>query len=70
MVEELDIFGVFLPAALAWAVLAIVLTYVLRGPLQRLPLDRFLWQPSLLELAVFIVVWWGLTLLADNFPSR
>jgi len=70
MVEELHIFGVYLPSALGWAVLAIVLTYLLRWPLQRLPLYRYLWQPSLLELAVFLVLWWGLTLLADNYYSR
>lgn len=65
MIEELHILGVYVPAALAWGVLAAVLVYVLRSPLQRLPMDRFLWHPSLIELALFVLLWWGLSAFAD-----
>ncbi|WP_395336879.1 DUF1656 domain-containing protein [Novosphingobium sp. BL-8H] len=67
MIEELHILGVYVPAALAWGVLAVVLVYLLRPLLQRLPTERILWHPSLVELALFILLWWGLSLFADAF---
>ncbi|WP_150295500.1 DUF1656 domain-containing protein [Sphingobium estronivorans] len=70
MIEEIHLLGVYIPAALAWAVLAVILVYLLRAPLQRLPVHRLLWHPSLLELALFILFWWGLSALADAFLYR
>jgi len=70
MIEELNVLGVYMPAALAWGVLAAVLVYLARGLLQRLPVYRLLWHPSLLELALFILLWWGLSALADSFLYR
>lgn len=67
MIEEINILGVYMPAALAWGVLAAVLVYLVRAPLQRLPVYRALWHPSLLEFACFILFWWGLSALADTF---
>lgn len=70
MIEEIHLLGVYMPAALVWGVLATVIVYALRTPLQRLPMYRLLWHPSLLELALFVLVWWGLSALADTFlPS-
>lgn len=65
MIEEIHLFGVYIPAALVWAVTAAVLVYFIRAPLQRLPAERLLWHPSLLELLLFVVLWWGLGALAD-----
>jgi hypothetical protein len=70
MVEELHLFGVYMPAALLWAVLAAVVTFLLRGLLQRLPLHRILWHPALLEVALFVLMWRGLAWLADSFLPR
>ena len=70
MIEEINVLGVYMPAALAWGVLAAVLVYLTRGLLQRLPVYRLLWHPSLLELALFILMWWGLSALADVFLYR
>ncbi|MET4898315.1 DUF1656 domain-containing protein [Sphingomonadaceae bacterium jetA1] len=67
MIEELHILGVYVPAALAWAVLAAVLVYLLRPLLQRLPIIRILWHPSLVELGLFVLLWWGLSAFADAF---
>lgn len=65
MIEEIHILGVYMPAALAWGILAVLLLYLVRIPLQRLPIYRLLWHPSLLELALFVLFWWGLSALAD-----
>lgn len=70
MIEEIHLFGVFIPAALAWAVLAGTLAYLLRDLLHATALPRLLWQPGLLELALFALLWWGITWLADAFLPR
>jgi hypothetical protein len=70
MIEELHVFGVYMPAALVWAVMAVMLTFLLRGLLLRLPLHRILWHPALLELALFLLIWLGLATLADDFLPR
>jgi hypothetical protein len=70
MIEELHLFGIYMPAALVWAILAGILAYCLRNLLQRLPFSPLLWHPGVLELALFATLWWALTFLADNFLSR
>ena len=70
MIEELHLFGVFIPAALAWAVLAGILAYLFRNLLHWTPLPRLLWQPGLLELALFASLWWGITRCADAYLPR
>lgn len=65
MIEELPIFGIYLPAALVWAMLAGSLSYLLRNLLQRFSLGRVLWNPNLMELVLFALLWLGLTLIAD-----
>ena len=70
MIEEINVLCVYMPAALAWGVLAAVRVYLVRGPVQRLPAYRLLWHPSLLELALFVLLWWGLSALTDAFLYR
>lgn len=70
MIEELNLFGVYAPAALVWAVLAATLAYLLRNQLLRAPLAGLLLQPGLLELTAFALFWWGLTALADAILPR
>ena len=69
MIEEIGLFGVYMPAALGWAVVAGGMTAVLR-PVLRLPWLRWLvWQPGQLDLACFLCLWWALCALADaRFP--
>ena len=70
MIEELNLFGVYAPAALVWAVLAGVLAYLSRNLLLRSRLATLLLQPSLIELVAFFLFWWGLTALADTVLPR
>ncbi len=65
MIDELDVFGTYMPAALVWAIIGGILAYITRLALQRLPLERFLWQTGLLDLALFFLFWWGVSALAD-----
>ncbi len=64
MIDELNIFGVYMPAALVWAILGGILAYITRTALQRLPLDRYLWQAGLLDVALFFLLWWSVSTLA------
>jgi hypothetical protein len=70
VIEELNLFGVYTPTALVWAVLAAGLAYLLRNLLLRSRLAGLLLQPALLELTAFALFWWGLTALADTFLPR
>lgn len=72
MIDEVQIFGVYVPAALCWATVASLLTYWMHPLLHRLPLDRISWRPALFDVAVFMLVWWGLAMLADRhlLPSK
>lgn len=70
MIEELHLSGVYMPAALVWAVLAGLLTYSLRNLLQHIRISQFLWHPGILELAVFATLWWLLTFLGDHLSLR
>lgn len=67
MIEEVVLLGIYAPAALVWAVLAVVMVWLIRPALLRLPLARLVWQPALVDIALFIAVWWGLSALADTF---
>lgn len=70
MIEELHVFGVYMPSALVWAILAGILAYSLRNLLQRFRLSRLLWHSGILELALFATLWLALTFLADHFLPR
>ncbi|MXP65995.1 DUF1656 domain-containing protein [Roseomonas sp. M0104] len=61
MIAELDLYGIFLPALLVWALLAYPVTLLLRWALRRLGLDRWIWHPPLFELALFVLVLGGIT---------
>jgi hypothetical protein len=67
MIEEIRIFGVYMPAGLLWAALAMIVTFLVRDWLNRLPLHLVLWQPALIEMAVFVLLWWGIASLADAY---
>lgn len=67
MLEELRVFGVYVPAALVWAVLAGVSAHLLRGWLQRFSWSNVLGHPGVLEIALFVLLWWGLAAGADTF---
>lgn len=67
MLEEMHVFGVFLPAALVWAVVAGVLAHLLRGLWQRVSWSGVFGHAGVWELAWFALLWWALTVGADRF---
>jgi protein AaeX len=65
MIEEINVLGVFMPAALLWAVAALVMTSLCGRLLRRVPLRSLVLRPALIDLAIFFLTWWGIASLAD-----
>ncbi|MCI0756464.1 DUF1656 domain-containing protein [Teichococcus vastitatis] len=61
MIAELDVYGVFMPALLVWAIIAMPLTALLRRLLLRLGAYRWIWHAPLFDLALFVLVLGGVT---------
>jgi hypothetical protein len=56
MIGEFDIYGVFVPALLVWALVALSLTGVLRAVLARVGFYRLVWHRPLVDLSLLIIV--------------
>lgn len=56
MIAELDLFGVLVPAVLAWALVALVLTALGRRLLLRAGLYARLWHAPLFEVSAFVIL--------------
>ena len=66
MIAELDIYGVFVPALLAWALIALPLTALLKRALEGLGLYRFVWRRPLFDFALFVVVMGGVSAIVER----
>ncbi|WP_191060411.1 DUF1656 domain-containing protein [Geminicoccus harenae] len=64
MPGEIDLYGVFLPALLVYAVLALVLKELASRLLVRIGAYRFVWHRPLFDLALFVLLLGGITALA------
>jgi hypothetical protein len=53
---ELNIYGVFVPALFAWALIALVLGWVLRHALAWFGFYRLVWPRPLFDLALYVVL--------------
>jgi hypothetical protein len=65
MIAELNLHGAFVPALLAWALIALPVTAVLKGGLRRVGGYRFVWHQPLFDFALFIIVLGGVTALLE-----
>lgn len=66
MTGELDLFGVFVPPLLAWALLALVLSVPLRRVLDWCGFYRLVWHRPLVDLALFVIL---LAALSATLPN-
>ncbi|HEY3694299.1 DUF1656 domain-containing protein [Phenylobacterium sp.] len=57
MIGEFDLLGIFIPAILAYALLALALTALLRRLLTLAGLYRFVWHPALFDFALTVTLW-------------
>jgi hypothetical protein len=57
MIGEFSIAGVFVPALLVWAVIAMALGALARRVLRLIGFYRLVWHRGLFDLALFFILW-------------
>lgn len=56
MIGEIDVYGVFIPILLVWAMIALILTAVLRRVLFCIGFYRLVWHRPLVDLSLLIII--------------
>jgi len=56
MIGEFDIYGVFVPVLLVWALIALAITAVLRRVLSYFGFYRLVWHRPLVDLSLLVLV--------------
>jgi hypothetical protein len=69
MIGEIEIGGVFVPALLAWVVIAVALSVPLRWAISRMGLYRYIWHPGLFDLSVLVILVGAVAAAADRLGS-
>lgn len=62
MIGEFNLYGVYLPWLLVLAVMALALGWAVRKVLAACGVYRAVWHPALFDLALFILILYGLNL--------
>ncbi len=55
--QELNLYGVFVPAPLVWAIAAFFLSSGAARLFNWLDVYRFVWHRALFDFAVFVIIW-------------
>ncbi|RYC29917.1 DUF1656 domain-containing protein [Lichenibacterium minor] len=69
MTHEIDLYGVFVPDLLVWALVAYGLAVPVRRIFGRLGLYRLVWHRALFDAAVYVLLLGGTAALARGFAS-
>lgn len=56
MIEEIDIYGVFLPSLVVWMIVAFLATLLTRRALSAVGVYNHVWHRPLFDIALFVVV--------------
>ena len=64
---EINVGGVYVPAALVWAVGAFVLSTIIDRVLSRTTFYRMVWHRALFELGIFVILWGAVSGLTYQF---
>lgn len=70
MIGEFNIYGIYLPWLLVLAVLALGLSWILRRLLASVGAYRLVWHPALFDLALYVVLLYGVVLISPHIFSR
>jgi len=57
MIDDINLFGVFINGALVTAALALLIQMPVRRLLMAARVYRYVWHPGLFDLALFVVLW-------------
>lgn len=67
MIGEFSLYGIYLPWLLVLALLAWAVAWTVRRVLARAGFYRLVWHPPLFDLALFVVLLYGVSALAPYF---
>lgn len=67
MIKEMDIAGVFITPVLGWALLALLMTWILCRVLGRFDLYRFVWHRHLFDVGLYVIVFAAVTFALSGY---
>jgi hypothetical protein len=70
MIGEFNLYGIYLPWLLVQGVFALFLGWAVRRVLARVGFYRYVWHPALFDLALFVVLLYGATLVTPYLLQR
>ncbi|AKQ55425.1 DUF1656 domain-containing protein [Bordetella hinzii] len=70
MIGEFNFYGIYFPWLLVLALPALLLSWVLRRVLARAGFYRLVWHPALFDLALAVVLLYGVYLISPYFFQR
>jgi protein-S-isoprenylcysteine O-methyltransferase Ste14 len=66
MIGEFNIYGIYMPWLLVLAVLTMAVSWVVRRVLAMAGFYRLVWHPALFDLALYIVLLYGVVLISPH----
>lgn len=69
MIADVNLFGMFFDVALITALVAVAALTFLRRLLVATGVYRWVWHPGLLDLGVFLLLWFAVAVLATRFKE-
>jgi hypothetical protein len=70
LMQEVNLSGVFLPAALLWAGIAFLLSSVISRTLSRMGFYALVWHRALFDAALFVVFWGAISAVAYHMAFK
>ncbi|MCZ8438735.1 DUF1656 domain-containing protein [Achromobacter xylosoxidans] len=70
MIGEFNLYGIYFPWLLVLSVVTLGVAWAVRRVLARAGLYRLVWHPALFDLALFIVLLYGVSLISPYFLQR
>ncbi len=65
MIAEFDIYGIFVPALLIFAIVAFLLAFVIRQFLDIIGFYHLVWHRPLFDLCIFVIMFGAVTVAAE-----
>jgi hypothetical protein len=70
LMQEVNLSGVFLPAALLWAGIAFLLSSVISRTLSRTGFYALVWHRALFDAALFVLFWGAISAVAYHMAFK
>ena len=70
LMQEVNLGGVFLPAAVVWAGIAILLSSLISRALSRMGFYALVWHRALFDAALFVLLWGAVSAVAYHMAFK